>query len=288
MSYADLHVPASIANGKDIPLGRRVLTQRMPPRPVRKVRSILDTHPRTYSTATARHDFDSPHSIPSLPASLAAAAMACSNGPSPAEINNAKSPSNKSISEPRKAYRASVLARAQRGGDWDEKVRLYKEGLATARWTPSAMVRPYQTQTTPSPSPSSSTSSTTPMKRNSEEEKKRMFKIPTTILWGTDDVALDTRIMLDGIEEHFAPSSSSPGRKSQVVRVPDGQHWIFLEPRKDRVGPRMFERVLFWCVAEGAGKNEDRDGVVGTNDQGSLEACLSEFAADGSVQVTSY
>lgn len=218
--------------------------------------------------------------------------MACSNGPSPAEVDNASSPSNISNPDTRKAYSPSVLARAKRGGDWDEKVRLYKEGLATEKWTPSPMVRPYQAQARPQPQPPSSPSSTsastmtTRHGNSDEEEKKRMFKVPTTILWGTDDVALDTRIMLDGIEEHFAPSSSSAGRKSQVVRVPDGQHWIFLEPRKDRVGPRMFEKVLSWCVAEGAGKT--RDSIGSADDQESLEACLSKFAADGSVQVTSY
>lgn len=134
------------------------------------------------------------------------------------------------------SYGPSVLARSFTNppGDWDQKVRLYSEGLLREQWTPS-----FQVADSPAKGVEGSDTSAQP------------FKCPVNIIFGLKDVALDPRVVLDGIEKYFkkngddgvAGATQTPRR---IVKLPDCGHWSIIEDQ----GVMAMDRVLREVVGE--------------------------------------
>ncbi|KAI7505013.1 hypothetical protein KC347_g8122 [Hortaea werneckii] len=144
---------------------------------------------------------------------------AASNGPSEAEATSRNAEGL--------AYGPSVLRRAKTDppGDWLQRIRIYREGLATRSWKPCEAVSPY-----------------VPKEEASKSERKAAkLRYPTTIVFGLDDLAFDIRIALDGIEDYFPARDEVGGRRSHVVRLKGQGHWFFTQPQ----GAVVLERVLF-------------------------------------------
>ncbi|CAK1365843.1 unnamed protein product [Cercospora beticola] len=112
-------------------------------------------------------------------------------------------------------YGPSVYERATRWnvpGNWDGRVKLYTQGLFRGKWTPDYPGI-----------------STLPLSKKSEDTVvDKRFKYPVTCIFGMKDIALDPRVMLDGIEEFFLPSSDGLC-ESKIVRLPEGGHWCMIE-----------------------------------------------------------
>lgn len=135
-----------------------------------------------------------------------------SHGPGPLE--------SKSVSETGLAYGPSVYARSLTSppGDWGNKIRLYSDGLLRQPWTPSYDGRDKQSQLVDARLLNDSWT----------------FKCPVSIIFGLRDVALDPRVVLDGIEDHFQPDSEDSLQASvlaneRITRLPKCGHWSLLE-----------------------------------------------------------
>ncbi|SMY27039.1 unnamed protein product [Zymoseptoria tritici ST99CH_1A5] len=135
-----------------------------------------------------------------------------SHGPGPLE--------SKSVSETGLAYGPSVYARSltRPPGDWGNKIRLYSDGLLRQPWTPSYDGRDKQSQLVDARLLNDSWT----------------FKCPVSIIFGLRDVALDPRVVLDGIEDHFQPDSEDSLQASllaneRITRLPKCGHWSLLE-----------------------------------------------------------
>ncbi|KAI7473578.1 hypothetical protein KC351_g11041 [Hortaea werneckii] len=174
---------------------------------------------------------------------------AASNGPSEAEATS-RNPEGQT-------YGPSVLRRAKTDppGDWLQRIRIYREGLATRSWKPCEAVLPY-----------------TPSKEEASKSERKAGKLryPTTIVFGLDDLAFDIRIALDGIEDYFAPKDEVGGRRSHVVRLKGQGHWFFTQPQ----GGFVLERVLCSLLEKGDG--------------GGLEGDLAKGVDQGGVEVTTH
>lgn len=178
-----------------------------------------------------------------LPVAVGARAAAVSAGPGVEECTT--------VTGEGERYGLSVLERARQGGGWEEKVRLYREGLATGAWD-----RPRFDSDLGVPN----------------DDGGDRLQTPVVVLFGLQDLALDPRICLDGIEEFFAAGEKTASiPRSYVVRVPEGGHWLMLEEK----GREAVEGVLDWCVREGRG------GEVVVR----LEEQLGELREAGVVQV---
>lgn len=94
-------------------------------------------------------------------------------------------------------------------GDWDTRIRLYKEGLFTGDWT----LRTQQTE------------EVIQMKAG----QKPCFRCPATIIWGRKDMALDYRMCVKGAEDYFRPANGHKEAESQIVLIEQGGHWSPLE-----------------------------------------------------------
>ncbi|KAK5130605.1 hypothetical protein LTR08_001924 [Meristemomyces frigidus] len=133
--------------------------------------------------------------------------IATSNGPSPREATSRTADGY--------TYPPTVLARTR-----TERIRLYREGLGTSEWTPNS---------------STTTSYVKPASRNAEQgepaRKEGSFNYPLTTLFGLDDLAFDTRVVLDGLQHFFlepaAGASRARERQSHIVRLPGRGHWFF-------------------------------------------------------------
>lgn len=204
-----------------------------------------------------------------LPAGLAAHATAQSNGPSTSACSS-KLPSGES-------YSASVLARASKNGDWDQRIELYKQGAGSRRWAHSSTVQTFLSNSTRSSAPVSgdSAANDTPSKSGAEVLTARIdpthsvpansprqnvagFKVPATILFGMRDPALDPRVVLEGIEAYFLPSGTGEGSKSHVLKMPKCGHWSPVEEE----GREVLGAVLRWAV-DGKGALEEVKGLGG-------------------------
>lgn len=131
--------------------------------------------------------------------------MACGPGPAECETSNVDGIK----------YGPSVLARSYTDppGDWDQKVRLYSEGLLREAWTPS-----YQEGQTVRPGQTSA----------------QKFRCPVNMIFGMKDVALDPRVVVDGIEKYFNEASGDAVADAthagkRIVKLPDCGHWSILE-----------------------------------------------------------
>lgn len=74
------------------------------------------------------------------------------------------------------------------------------------------------------------------------------LKAPTTIVWGSKDTALTRELCLDGISDYLP-------RKSQVVELPDSEHWTPME-RRSRLA---LTKVVEWTMAQ---EQEDIGAVI--------------------------
>ncbi|KAK4550718.1 hypothetical protein LTR36_000297 [Oleoguttula mirabilis] len=139
-------------------------------------------------------------------------------------------------------YGPSVLARARTKPPavWLERIRLYREGLATARWVPNDVTEPYVVRYD---------------KASVGVRKKGAFRYPMTIIFGLNDLAFDNRIVLDGIEDFFAHNTSTDeaelSKQSHVIRVPGQGHWFFASER----GSKILEKALLVLLAGSGNSN---------------------------------
>lgn len=131
-------------------------------------------------------------------------AMAC--GPGPKE--------SICTAEKESAYGPSVYARSMTAmpGDWDGRVKLYAQGLLRRKWSPSY--------------PGYVAGKVLPA-----EFEGKHFKCPVSFIFGLQDIALDPRIAVDGIEAYFVQEdkASAAYQKSRVIRFPSCGHWSLLE-----------------------------------------------------------
>ncbi|KAI6821118.1 hypothetical protein KC340_g13058 [Hortaea werneckii] len=170
---------------------------------------------------------------------------AASNGPSEVEATS-RNPEGQT-------YGPSVLRRAKTDppGDWLQRIRIYREGLATRSWKPSEAVLP-----------------NVPTKEESSKSQRKAGKLryPTTIVFGLDDLAFDIRIALDGIEDFFVSQDEVGGRRSHVVRLKGQGHWFFTQPQ----GAVVLERVLFALLEKSDGGGLEID-LAREVDQGGMD-----------------
>lgn len=171
-----------------------------------------------------------------LPTALARR-IALSYGPSSSECNEAVEP----------GYGPSVLARSQAypPGDWDQRVKLYSDGLLRGDWTPSFRIAQY-----PAPEgeelPIGEAIEKSVVNDDDEDWK---FHCPVSIIFGLRDVALDPRAVLNGIEKHFAADSEDPLVSSalaeeRITRLPNCGHWSILEDEGSKALDRVLARII--------------------------------------------
>jgi len=132
--------------------------------------------------------------------------MAASCGPSAVEAS--------SQSMDGSAYSQQVRLRASTvfPGHWDERVRLYREGLALDTWSPDHASLPLG------------------KKAGVPVSQVKNFRCPVSVIFGMRDVALDPRIAIAGIQEHFNATQRGEVISDRVLKLPDCGHWCMLEP----------------------------------------------------------
>ncbi|KAK0255091.1 hypothetical protein LTR12_004073 [Friedmanniomyces endolithicus] len=195
---------------------------------------------------------------------LLAESRASSFGPSSAEFTTRE--------HDNKTYSPSVVNRAQSSppGDWLQRIRLYREGLASDKWNLAPILQQYR------PAP------------DMDEET---FKCPVTAVFGLQDVAINPRLALDGIERYFprsaqvttgggghekhVTSTASGAGASHIVRLKDCGHWSLLE---EPVGSGVVEKILLWLLSQQSG----------TVSKGSLEHALTSDELAQHVTIETY
>lgn len=99
-------------------------------------------------------------------------------------------------------------------------MRLYKDGLLRDDWN--------QDESLSSGNLSTLSGRVDDTQRSSSMSETSLdFKCPVTIIFGLRDVALDPRIVLDGIEKYFVEDQKAA--LERVIRLPDCGHWSILE-----------------------------------------------------------
>lgn len=162
--------------------------------------------------------------------------LAASYGPSPSD-STTRTPSGGT-------YGSTIQHRAKQTpqGDWDERVRIYSEGLALGQWRPS-----YPCYQTPL------------WKSTPGSARKGAFSYPVHVMFGMQDVALNPRIVLEGVESYMLDAEegmrkaqvggeegvevSTVGRSS-VTKLSASGHWAMV----DEQGARALERLLVRLV----------------------------------------
>lgn len=139
-------------------------------------------------------------------------AMACGPGQVESRIS----------AEDGSAYGLSVYERSRTAisGDWDGRVKLYAQGLLRRPWRSSY-----------------------PGHVSLKDDSGR-FNCAVSFIFGMQDIALDPRIAVDGIELLFMHADNDHdrhvARHSRLMRLPECGHWSLLE--KD--GERALQEVL--------------------------------------------
>jgi hypothetical protein len=159
-----------------------------------------------------------------------------SYGPSPAECNF-RFPSNSS-------YGPTVALRSKKTpqGDWDERVRIYSEGLALGDWRPS-----YPKHQPPL------------WLSNPESARKGSFSYPVHAVFGMQDIALNPGIVLGSLDEFMLDAEhgmrkpqietgqdieyQSVGRSS-ITKLPLCGHWSMLDEQGKEVLDRLLRRLI--------------------------------------------
>ena len=132
--------------------------------------------------------------------------LASSIGPSIRECTSAVNASDLTYSD-------SVRRRAATGGD-KEKLTYYRHGLAVSRWEKSIEILWELNQLQEQGEKRRSSSAATLF----DTGPKGSLKAPTTLIWGEDDIALESAIALEGYQDFFAV------RHSQVIQVSQCGH----------------------------------------------------------------
>lgn len=137
------------------------------------------------------------------------------------------------IDEP-EAYPATLKGRLPHNGML-EKSRIYREGLFRGPWEKSI-----ETVVALSELQSSS-------KRGSSGSGAGLFddgptgalKAPATIIYGHDDPAFESRLVLDGISDYLA-------KDSQVLVLDHSGHWLPVE----ELGTKVINEVAAWALGD--------------------------------------
>jgi hypothetical protein len=159
-----------------------------------------------------------------------------SYGPGPAECDFRFS-SNSS-------YGPTVALRSKKSpqGDWDERVRIYSEGLALGEWRPNyPTYQPPLWLSTP------------------ESARKGSFSYPVHAVFGMQDIALNPGIVLGSLEEFMLDAEhgirkpqveteqgvecQSVGRSS-ITKLPLCGHWSMLDGQGKEVLDRLLRRLI--------------------------------------------
>lgn len=166
-----------------------------------------------------------------------ARSLAASYGPSPANCAT-QTPSSAT-------YGLTVLHRSKQNpqGDWDERVRVYSEGLALGKWHPS--YPGYQMPLWKSSGPRAA--------------RKGQFNYPMHIIFGMQDVALDPRIVLDGLEGWMLDAEDGMRKpqagseegvqvqtvgRSSVTKLWRCGHWVTVDEQGSKFLVRFLERSI--------------------------------------------
>ncbi|KAK0283624.1 hypothetical protein LTR35_006083 [Friedmanniomyces endolithicus] len=195
---------------------------------------------------------------------LLAESRASSFGPSSAEFTTRE--------HDNKTYSPSVVKRAATSppGDWLQRIRLYREDLASGKWNLAPTLQQYR------PAP---------------EMDEETFKCPVTAVFGLRDVAIEPRVALNGIERYFprstnvatgsgghekrVTSTASGAGASHIVRLKECGHWSLLE---EPVGSGVVEKTLLWLLPQ----------QNGTVSKGSLEDALTSDELAQHVTIETY
>jgi hypothetical protein len=179
---------------------------------------------------------DSPQATPTTYTN----SLAMSYGPGPAECDF-RFPSNSS-------YGPTVALRSKKSpqGDWDERVRIYSEGLALGKWRPNyPTYQPPLWLSTPG------------------SARKGSFSYPVHAVFGMQDIALNPGIVLGSLEEFMLDAEhgmrkpqietgqgveyQSVGRSS-IIKLPRCGHWSMLNEQ----GKEVLEGLLGRLIGETA------------------------------------
>lgn len=128
-------------------------------------------------------------------------------------------------------------------GDWDERVRLYSEGLALGKWHPT--FPGYQA----------------PLWKSASEQvpRKGQFSYPMHVMFGMQDVALDPRIVLNGLEDWMLDAEHGMRKpqagsevgvevhtvgRSSITKVWRCGHWVTVDAQGARILNGVLENLL--------------------------------------------
>lgn len=128
-------------------------------------------------------------------------------------------------------------------GDWDERVRIYCEGLALGEWHPSYFG--YQE----------------PLSKSDPERaaRKGQFNYPVHVMFGMQDVALDPRIVLEGLESWMQDAEDGLRKpqvgseegveiqavgRSTITKLWRCGHWATIDAQGSRVLGNFLERMV--------------------------------------------
>lgn len=165
----------------------------------------------------------------SVKAILLARSQALTAGPSLAECKKVDSHNSNSDSI---VYGPSVLARARSrpAGNWNQRIRLYQEGLAYGPWMLN--LQDFDIKQI--------------RKSDLGDGALQKFKCPATILFGLEDIALNPQLALNGTENYFADHQNKENgiNDSHVIRLKSCGHWSFLEP----TGAVALEDTILWLL----------------------------------------
>lgn len=75
------------------------------------------------------------------------------------------------------------------------------------------------------------------------------FHCPVSIIFGLRDVALDPRIVLDGIESHFMAESANAASsfdipETRIMRLRSCGHWSLLEDDGSKALDKALSRII--------------------------------------------
>jgi hypothetical protein len=175
-------------------------------------------------------------SNPKATPSTYANSLATSYGPSPQD-STSRGPSGIT-------YGPTVQYRAEQNpqGDWDERTRIYSEGLALGKWRPT-----YPCYRAPL------------WKSAPGSAVEGAFSYPVHVVFGIQDVALDPRIVLHGIDKYMMDSGEGMRKvragdeegtdvhvvgRSSVTKLWQSGHWAMLDEQGARVLENMLGRFI--------------------------------------------
>lgn len=136
-------------------------------------------------------------------------------------------------------------SRAYPPGDWDQRVQLYSDGLLRGDWTPAFL----ESQNAAPKGEELPIREALKKPMSSLNDDDWNFQCPVSIVFGLRDVALDPRVVLNGIEKHFVvesedPLVSSAMSEERITRLPGCGHWSILEDEGSKALDRVLARLV--------------------------------------------